>query len=132
MSHRTPTKTYFGDEFREDAACLKASKEEPAVQTAWDNIDEGTWEKDNYVPSPLAQVAKQICLSCPVRELCLVDAIEDNEAEGIRGGYRFENGYVMREDARKIYGQFELRAKVKKNSRLREKSPEMSEVQPHD
>jgi len=114
VSHRTPTKTDFSDDFREKAACRDAVTAEPSLATAWDNIDAGTWEEDEYVPDPQALVAKNICYACPVRELCLRDALSDNEAEGIRAGYRFERGYVSRDDARKIQKEFNLRAKVRK------------------
>jgi hypothetical protein len=114
VSHRTPTKTDFSDEWREDAACRAAVTEEPSLSTAWDNIDEGTWEEDYFVSDPQAHVAKNICFACPVRKLCIEDALFDNEAEGIRGGFRFEKGYVSKEDARKMYKEFGLRAKVRK------------------
>ncbi len=118
MSHRTPTKTEFDDEFRHRAACRDAVLAEPSLATAWDNIDVGTWEEGEYVPDPQALVAKNICFACPVRELCMRDALTDNEAEGIRGGYRFERGYVSKEDARKMYQEFGMRAKVRKTAKV--------------
>jgi len=84
------------------------------MKTAWDNIDHGTWEKDDYRPDPLEGVAKNLCATCPVLELCLQDAIKDNESEGIRGGYRFERGTVSKEDAAEIFEKYGFRAKVRK------------------
>lgn len=118
MSHRTPTKTDFSDKWRADAACRAAVKEDPSLSTAWDNVDEGTWEKNKYVPDPQADVARKICDACPVRGLCLLDALSDNEAEGIRAGFRFERGYVTKHDARKIFAEFGVRAKVRKVKRI--------------
>lgn len=114
MSHRTPTKNEFDDAYRERAACRDAVLEEPSLATAWDNIDAGTWEEENYVPDPQEFVAKNICFECPVRELCLRDALTDNEAEGLRAGFRFERGYVSKDDSRKIRKEFGLRAKIRK------------------
>lgn len=118
MSHRTPTKTDFSDEFREYAACRAVVQEDPSLTTAWDNIDVGTWEKGEFIPDPQAHVAKNICFACPVREACLRDALSDNEAEGIRAGYRFEKGYVSKEDARKMFKEFGFRAKVRKTAKV--------------
>lgn len=116
MSHRTPTKTDFSDAFRERAACREAVKEDESLATAWDNVDAGTWEQDSYIPDEQAHVARNICFACPVREACIRDALTDNEAEGIRGGFRFEKGYLSKEDARKLYQEFGLRAKVRKTA----------------
>ena len=91
------------------------------METAWDNIDVGTWEKTVTVPDSKADVAKEICIACPVREFCLRDALKDIEAEGIRGGYRFGNGTVPKGDARDIYNEWGLRAKVSKKSRANAK-----------
>lgn len=98
------------------------------MQSAWDNIDVGTWEKTVTVPDPKADIAKVLCDDCPVKEFCLRDAIKDNEAEGIRAGYRFENGTVSREDSRKIFNEWGLRAKTSKKSRVPVKNVEGEEV----
>lgn len=128
MSHRKPSKTQFSDLWREDAACLKSAQLEPTLQTAWDNIDVG-WEQDS-VPDEMADVAKTICSACPVRKKCLVDAISDNESEGIRGGFRFEQGNVSKEDARLIWSEYSLRVKVRKKSPS--EYPTMPEVRKND
>lgn len=117
MSHRKPTKTQFIDLWRDMASCAFVVKAEPETQTAWDNIDVGTWEKTVTEPDAQADVAKILCFDCPVREMCLRDALKDIEAEGIRAGYRFENGTVSKHDARKIFNEWGLRAKVSKKSR---------------
>jgi len=117
LSHRKPTKTKFNDLWRDDAECSFIVAVEPEMETAWDNIDVGTWKKTETVPDENADVAKNICFVCPVREFCLRDALKDNEAEGLRGGYRFEFGTVSKNDARKIYNEWGLRAKVTKKAR---------------
>ena len=42
--------------------------------------------------------AKDICATCPVRRRCLQDAIDDPNAQGIRGGYRFHYGRPVSRD----------------------------------
>ena len=119
MSHKTPSKTEFADEFRAKAACREAVKEDPSLATAWDNVDVGTWAEDYTIPDPQSLVAKNICMACPVRGACLRDALEDNEAEGIRGGFRFENGYISKEDARLLYKEFGIRGRVRREPAVR-------------
>lgn len=119
MSHRKPTKTKFNDDWRDDAACVEAVSADPGLKTAWDNIDHGTWEKDDYRPDPQENVAKAICFACKAQSKCLKDAIKDNESEGIRGGYRFERGAVSKEDAFEIFDTFGYRTKVRKRTDMR-------------
>jgi hypothetical protein len=119
LSSKSPSKTEFDDAFRAKAACREAVKEEPSLATAWDNVDVGTWEEDYTIPDPQSLVAKNICFACSVREACIRDALSDNEAEGIRGGFRFENGYITKEDARKLYNEFGLRGKVRREPAIR-------------
>lgn len=52
--------------------------------------------------------AKEICATCPVRELCVRDALEDRHAEGLRGGVFFEAGQVTQEGAREIRKKFAI------------------------
>lgn len=140
MSHRKPTKTKFNDLWRDEAECSFVVLVDETMETAWDNIDVGTWTKTETVPDSRADVAKLICYGCPVREFCLRDALNDNEAEGIRAGYRFEFGTVNKEDARKIFNEWGLRAKVSKKSRASargvsedyDESEDVSEVREND
>lgn len=101
---------------------------------SWDNIDVGGWEKTEYAPHPNAEIAKNICFACPVREKCLRDALSDNDAEGIRAGYRFEDGRVSRRDARNIFNEWGLRARLIKKNRTVEnvKSEEVQGVREDD
>jgi WhiB family redox-sensing transcriptional regulator len=39
--------------------------------------------------------AKQVCVSCPVRTLCLENALERREPWGVWGGELFERGRVI-------------------------------------
>jgi hypothetical protein len=115
LSKKKPTKTKFNDLWRDDAMCLFVAATEEDMQTAWDNVDVGTWETAAYAPDPAENVAKTLCVSsCPVREKCLRDALSDNEVDGIRGGFRFENGNVSMSDAKVIFNEFSLRARVRK------------------
>ena len=122
MSHRKPTKEKFNDLWRDEAECSFVVAVDESMKTAWDNIDVGTWERTVTVPDQKADIAKILCASCPVREFCLRDAVRDNQAEGIRAGYRFENGNVSSREARAIFNEWEIRAPVGK----RPKSPGLS------
>ncbi|MFY9916551.1 MAG: WhiB family transcriptional regulator [Nocardioidaceae bacterium] len=42
-----------------------------------------------------AELAKQLCLTCPVREACLAGALERSEPWGVWGGEVFVNGQVV-------------------------------------
>ena len=56
---------------------------------------------------PGAQKAIQTCVSvCSVRTQCLMSALADKKAEGIRGGFSFEEGAVSSEDAIRIKEEF--------------------------
>ena len=45
-------------------------------------------------PRAIAQ-AKSICAECPIRELCLEDALENREPCGVWGGELIRNGHVL-------------------------------------
>ncbi len=47
-------------------------------------------------------IAQQICEACPVRIDCLLDALSDDDAEGMRGGFFFQAGVTTRVDQRRI------------------------------
>lgn len=52
------------------------------------------WFYDDYEADPLfAEVMDNICLSCPVRALCLRDGIE-NEETGLWGGVYLNKGKI--------------------------------------
>jgi Transcription factor WhiB len=74
-----------------DDLCRAAIAKDDTLDTAW--IDE---------THPYQDEAIEICLECPVRLLCLQNALEDEEAEGIRGGFWFDSGTVPVADARHI------------------------------
>jgi WhiB family redox-sensing transcriptional regulator len=55
--------------------------------------------------------AKEICRACPVREACLLDAINKPEKYGIWGGLdELERGQLRRNDRRRRHPQFVGRA----------------------
>jgi WhiB family transcriptional regulator, redox-sensing transcriptional regulator len=45
-------------------------------------------------PAQVAQ-AKALCAACPVREACLLGALERREAAGVWGGELLENGAII-------------------------------------
>ena len=77
--------------WRDKARCFTLAQENDFLETAW--VDE---------EHPFQEMAKKVCLGCPVRNMCLQDALEDEEAEGIRGGYLFESGRIPVAIAREI------------------------------
>jgi hypothetical protein len=79
------------DPWESKAACRKKIIEQPFLEAAW--VDE---------LGPFKGAAKKVCLSCPVREICLQDALDDPEAEGMRGGYWFEAGKIPVGEAREV------------------------------
>lgn len=112
MSHRKPTKTFFNDDWRDEALCQPAVQSEPVLATAWDNVFVDWTEP--YAVDPMENIAKAICKGCTARTDCLIDALGDNEAEGIRAGFRFNLGTVSSADAHAIRKEFGLKAKVRK------------------
>ena len=49
-----------------------------------------------FAESPTdVEYAKELCLSCPVRELCLTGALERREPWGVGGGQLFLQGAVI-------------------------------------
>ena len=41
------------------------------------------------------EMAKALCAECPVREACLLGALERREAAGVWGGQLLENGTII-------------------------------------
>ena len=68
------------DDWRLQAACRR-----PGISTSLFYSE---------APRAIAQ-AKSICAKCPVRELCLEDALENREPCGVRGGELIRNGHVL-------------------------------------
>lgn len=69
------------------------------------------WFYDDYEADPLfAQMMDGICLSCPVRQLCLRDGVEDNEY-GLWGGVFLNNGKM--DKSRNAHKTEEVWAKIR-------------------
>lgn len=81
-----PSKTW-----EEEADCAVAAKTIPMINTAWDSTTD-----------PMSPQAIEICESCPVRELCLIDAVRDPMSQGIRGGFMFSMGRIHFKDEKRI------------------------------
>lgn len=88
-----------------EASCRKAVIEDPLLATAWD-------EPDN----PLIREAKTICDSCPVRRECVVDALNDEEAYGMRASVFFKFGSLLAKDNRSIKKEFGYATRTRKRS----------------
>lgn len=86
-SYKTTTYDKPIPDWHQESACGEAAQD-PAMAAAWTS----DWH-------PLMDEAKEICVSCPVRKLCLEAAISDPTTEGINGGFEFAGGRMLREDA---------------------------------
>lgn len=86
--------TNMNDDWRMKSACHKVTEVDPLFQTAW--IVKGDVGSETAV---------SICEGCPVRALCLIDALSDPEASGLRAGYFFDYGVVSKKDARAILNE---------------------------
>ena len=84
-------------EWHRDAACAEVTMAEPEMGSAW--IDR---EHEQ------AARAKEICATCPVRRLCLQDALEDIHAQGVRAGVDWDGGQVDRDGAKEIRQKFRI------------------------
>lgn len=97
------------DSWRPDAACAWAIADNRDLAAAWDSEDH-----------TYAFIARTICMTCPVRRECILDAVRDPEAEGLRGGIMFTSGGVSTMDGAMIRREFGVRARTRvKNGRYR-------------
>lgn len=83
--------------WRDEAACEAAIKEKPYLAGAWIAEDH-----------PYRDDARKICLGCKVRIECLMGALQNEEAEGMRGGYWFDAGKLPVAVAREIRDTMDL------------------------
>lgn len=82
--------------WRAEAECLKRVHEEPILGGAF-----------LYEKHALADFAQKICLEdCPVRALCLKDALLDKASEGWRAGVFFDKGCLSEEDSKNLQNEF--------------------------
>lgn len=88
-------------EWRERAAC-DTQEADPMLLAAW--VEPNSFFLDR---------CRVICETCPVRMECLEDALSDNKAEGIRGGFFFDGGTLSSEEARAMHRQLGIRVRVR-------------------
>lgn len=67
--------------------------------------------------SPGADEAKKKCAMCLVRKDCLTEAVEDPDAQGMRGGFFFDGGRVTLDDAPTIRKTFHLDPRMRQRPR---------------
>lgn len=96
-------------DWKADADCTLAAEDMPEHASAWitDNTEEN-------------KIAKIVCESCPVRKMCITDAVLDPYSEGIRGGFLFHGGRLLSSDREKVKREFptlEPRVRQKKSAR---------------
>lgn len=93
----------LGDTWRNSSACSTEVEKKPYMAGAWDGPNEDG-ERHAY-----EEDAKRTCLSCKVRVNCLQNALSDEEAQGVRGGYEFDGGNVPVAVAREIRDTMDLK-----------------------
>ena len=114
-----------------EASCKAIVAQEPEMATAWDNVDTGVGSV--YVPDTLAPIAERICKEvCPIKDICLQKALADEEAEGIRAGFRFHMGKVSSRDAYTLKREHHVKVRVIRRSANGESSSEMQGVREDD
>jgi hypothetical protein len=90
-------------DWRDESACGFETKNSPFMAGAWDGPNE------DGVSHPYAEQATEICIKrCPVRDICLQSALNNPKAQGIRGGYVFDNGRLPVAVAREIRDTMDL------------------------
>lgn len=101
-----PSKTW-----EDEAGCSAEIAEYPHMSAAW--VDEETH---------LAEFAKEVCnTTCKVKVECLLAALADPEAQGIRGGVTFSRGSLSKSDShlvRSLYGVRKTRTSRNMRSRI--------------
>lgn len=73
------------------------------------DIPFAAWVNEDH---PQQDEAKLICQNtCPVATQCLRSAIKDKKSQGVLGGYYFDGGAVLPEDAKLIRLQVKLKVR---------------------
>lgn len=74
--------------WREEALCATPENVQKYLieKDIWFHPDEEDPEYDAVVAEDNEELAISICFQCPVRDLCLRDALEDQRIDGTRGG----------------------------------------------
>lgn len=82
------------------------------------------WTNEN---DPAEEPARYVCKKvCPVRAICLGDAIHDPDSFGMRGGFFFIKGKVTYREGREIEKEFGM------TPNTRQKPREFKETLPTD
>ncbi len=79
-------------DWRTKSACLKEIIGDPLLLSAWEDQED-----------PGAEHARAVCkTTCAVQAQCLIDALADPFAQGVRGGYYFNNGVLSLKDSKAL------------------------------
>jgi hypothetical protein len=92
--------------WREEAKCHEAVRTMPSLLGAW------TTER-----TPDTALAREVCSDCSVRYQCVMAALADPEAEGIRAGYAFEGGALESRDRAALAEEFGLESRLRRPTR---------------
>ncbi len=98
------------EDWHEDGLCYDIAEAKPELRSAWiKEPRDFTSVKDieNY------NIARSVCDDCPMQRLCFTEALHqvndegERSAQGIRGGYEFDEGRLLKADlieARRKFG----------------------------
>lgn len=91
--------------WRDKSLCDSVIINHPQMGSSWIN------EEDSNIAE-----AKKVCAKCPVRAMCLIDALQDSQSEGLRAGYYFSNGTLSKEDLRQLWLNDRLRGRTRRKT----------------
>lgn len=101
-----PTTADVRAPWRDDALCMKVVDADPLMGEAW-------IQQHNL----FSERARMICEDCPVRMACLHDALTDRHAEGMRGGFFFDDGLLESGEAAMMFRELRLRVRSRRSRR---------------
>ena len=93
--------------WRMEAACLEMSRSSPVTAAMWDTKERSSGD---------FKAATEICKTCPVRMSCVKDAALDATSTGNRGGFGFDRGGVLTEDADRIEALVGVRPRTRRTA----------------
>ena len=100
--HRIPPRD---QPWRSESACAKITEKHEERGGDW--VREGDWPE-----SESSMQARRICTQvCKVRMECLFEALSDPKAQGIRAGFRFQQGSLTPRDARRLKEEFGIKGR---------------------
>lgn len=102
MNYAFPPHSDLFAPWRDRAACNEKAGTGDFAPNAW---------VDEYSLSVKAE--NEVCEACPVKDICLMDAILDPDAEGRRATFYFEQGKLTRAEAHRLWIEHKIKARIR-------------------